>query len=105
MGNRRESMRVGALVLLLTVVGVAGGAWTDKAFAQERLMLSRTPAPVAVASAPGTKDILIAIGTLQFLGLVVFEAMAYMRRRTQTRVVMQPLVFPMPVHTNHRQAA
>lgn len=112
MRNRhgRESMKVGALVLLLAVVGVAGGTWTGEAAAQERLMLSRTPATVDVqAGTPGGKDILIAIGTLQFLGLVVFEAMAYVRRRTQVRP-SAPLAWRVPVavqaHAGHsRQAA
>jgi hypothetical protein len=106
--NRRESLRVGALVLLLTVVGVAGGAWTGEAAAQERMVvLSRTPARAqANAGLPGGKDMLIAVGTLQFLGLVVFEATAYMRRRQQRRrVVIAPLVFPVPTPTHHRQAA
>ena len=84
MRNRRESIRVGALILLLTVVGVAGGAWTGTAAAQERLMLSRTPAAAdANAGVPGGKDMLIAVGTLQFIGLFVFEAMAFVRRRSQ----------------------
>jgi hypothetical protein len=95
--RRRESMRVGALVLLLTVVGVAGGAWTDEAAAQERLMLSRTPPAVDVDDGvPGGRDMLIAVSALQFLGLIVVEATAYMRRRTHTRTVIRPLGWRVP---------
>lgn len=113
MRNRhgRESMRVGALVLLLTVVGVAGGAWTGEAAAQERLVLSRTPPAVDVnGSMPGGRDMLMAIGALQFLGLVFFEAMAYVRRRTRVRPAASlawrmPLTVPMHAPADHRRQA
>jgi hypothetical protein len=112
MRNRRESIRVGALVALLTVVGMAGGAWTESAAAQERLMLSRTPAAADVnAGLPGGKELLIAVGTLQFLGLIVFEAMAFMRRRSQPRMAAPlawrvPVAFVTPATPQHgRQAA
>ena len=95
MRNRHESIKVGALVLLLTVVGIAGGAWTDEVAAQERLMLPR-PAAAAEVNVNGFdglgKDMLIAVGTLQFLGLVMFEAMAFVRRRSQQRPAA-PLAF------------
>ena len=97
MGNRRESIRVTALVLLLTVVGVAGGAWTDEVSAQERLVLSRPPVAVeASMGLPGGSDVLIAVGTLQFLGIMMFEAMAWVRRRNQVPAVTPPLAWRVP---------
>ena len=97
MSNRRESIRVAALVILLTVVGVAGGgAWTDVS-AQERLVLSR-PAAVAQPGTglPGGNDLLIALGTLQLLGVLVFEIAAFVRRRTGRRPVTPPLFWRVP---------
>ena len=99
MSNRRESIRVTALVLLLSVVGVVGASWTDQVSAQERLVLSRPPVVVEASTAfavPGGSDFLIAVGTLQLIGVLVFELAAYARRRTARRTVTPPLFWPVP---------
>jgi len=99
MSNRRESIRVTALVLLLTVVGVVGASWTDEVSAQERLVLSRPPVVVEASTGialPGGNDFLIAVGTLQLMGVLIFEVAAYARRRTARKAVTPPLSWPVP---------
>jgi hypothetical protein len=99
MSNRREAIGVTALVLLLSVVGVVGTSWTDEASAQERLVLSRPPVVVEAGTAialPGGDNVLVAVGTLQLLGILAFEVAAYVRRRTARRAVTPPLAWPVP---------
>jgi hypothetical protein len=95
MSTRRESIHVTALVLLLLVVGVSGASWTDDVSAQERAVLSRPPMQ-ADAPIPGGTDVLIAIGTLQLVGVLVFEMMAYARRRSLQRPATPPLFWRVP---------
>ncbi len=97
MSNRRESIRVTALVLLLSVVGVVGASWTDEASAQERLVLSRPPVVVEASTGlPGGNDLLVAMGTLSLLGVLVFEVAAFARRRTARKAITPPLFWPVP---------
>ena len=110
MSNRRESIRVTALVLLLTVVGVAGTSWTEEASAQDRLMLSRPPVVTeANTGFPAGTDVLMAVGSLQLIGVLVFELTAFARRRSAHRPVTPalswrvPTLYTSPAHASTSQ--
>ena len=97
MSNRREAIRVTALVLLLSVVGVVGASWTDEASAQERFVLLRPPVVVEASTGlPGGNDLLVAMGTLSLLGVLVFEIAGFARRRARVRAVTPTLSWPVP---------
>lgn len=96
MSNRRERIRVTALFLLLSVVGVGGASWTEVS-AQERMVLSRPPVVVdASIGLPSARDVVLAVGTLQLLGVLIFEAMTWARRRPGRRAITPPLVWRVP---------
>lgn len=82
MSSNRESIRVAALVLLLFVAGAAGTTWTDGVMAQERRASSAAVANSATDTSHGSQ-VLIAVGTLQLVGVLSFELLAFGRRRKE----------------------
>lgn len=112
MSSNRESFCVAALVLLLFVAGAAGASWNDEVMAQEpHVSLAAIAGPVTDTS--GGSDVLIAVGTLQIVGVVSFEVLALARRKRGSAAtpsspsrVPSPCTSPAPASTSQtRQAA
>jgi hypothetical protein len=84
MSSQLDSLRIAALVAFLTVVGVMGSSWTGEAASATTVMNH------------GGIDVLIAVGSLQLLGVLTFEGMALVRRRSERRAVIPVLAWPVP---------
>jgi hypothetical protein len=95
MSSRLDSLRIATLVAFLTVVGVAGSS-TGEAVAQETAVLARARAAATTVTVPRGADILIAIGSLQLIGVLMFEGIAFLRRRSERRGATPALAWPVP---------
>jgi hypothetical protein len=98
----KETFRIVALVLLLTVVGLAGDIESHQVMAQERF--AGAVATTTVHEVMPGNDVLVAVGTLQLLGVIVFEAWAYSRRRMPRRLPPTVIVGPWTVPGHARVA-